>query len=129
MNNIDIPVSVGELFDKITILRIKLKRFADAAKRKNVKLELEALEKAVTKVPVSGPELDALVGQLEEVNNTLWDIEDGKRQAERDQNFGADFIELARQVYIRNDKRAEIKRKINMLTGSVIIEEKSYNPY
>lgn len=129
MNNIDIPVSVGELFDKITILRIKLKRFADAAKRKNVKLELEALEKAVTKVPVSSPELDALVGQLEEVNNTLWDIEDGKRQAERDQNFGADFIELARQVYIRNDKRAEIKRKINMLTGSVIIEEKSYNPY
>jgi len=129
LNNIDIPVSVGELFDKITILRIKLKRFSDAAKRKNVKLELEALEKAVTKVPVSGPELDALVGQLEEVNNTLWDIEDGKRQAERDQNFGADFIELARQVYIRNDKRAEIKRKINMLTGSVIIEEKSYNPY
>lgn len=129
MENIEVPVSIGELFDKITILRIKSRRLSDEVKRKNVVIELEALEKVVSKVSVSGPELDALVAALEAVNNELWDIEDGKRQAERDKKFDEHFITFARQVYIKNDKRAEIKREINMLTGSTIVEEKSYAAY
>lgn len=119
------PVAVGELFDKITILKIKTTRLGDPSKAANVRRELAALEQAAEQVPAS-PGLDALVTELTEVNNGLWDVEDGKRRHEREGRFDADFIALARRVYIENDRRAAIKRRINDLTGSTLVEEKSH---
>jgi hypothetical protein len=123
------PISAGELIDKITILRVKARRIGDAAKQANVRKELELLEAvAVGELPPS-TELDALTAELQAVNAALWDIEDGKRDCERRQDFGPDFVALARRVYIDNDRRAAIKRQINLLTGSAIVEEKSHQPY
>ena len=122
---IEIPVSVGELFDKITILRIKAVRLSDAGQLANVGRELESLEAVASAVPASA-RLEALVGQLQAINDALWDVEDGKRAHEREGRFDADFIELARRVYRENDQRAEIKREINRLTGSTLVEEKSH---
>lgn len=122
---IEIPVSVGELFDKITILRIKAERLSDAGQLANVRRELESLETVAAAVPGS-TELDALVGRLQAINDALWDVEDGKRAHERGGRFDADFIELARRVYRENDQRAAIKREINRLTGSTLVEEKSH---
>jgi Family of unknown function (DUF6165) len=127
MSEISVPISAGELLDKITILRIKEQRITDPAKLANVRKELRALEhvwRSAVRLPVDDEE-----AQLTHVNETLWNIEDHIRDEERRKNFGARFIELARQVYLTNDRRAEIKRAINLRLGSVLIEEKSYRPY
>lgn len=122
---IRIPVAVGELFDKITILRIKAARLSDAGQLANVGRELAELEAAAVGVPRSD-ELDGLVGRLQAINDALWDVEDGKRAHEREGRFDADFIELARRVYRENDQRAAVKREINRVTGSALVEEKSH---
>ena len=122
---IRIPVSVGELFDKITILKIKAARLSDAGQLENVRRELEELEATAAAVPAS-PALDDLVSRLQAINDGLWDVEDGKRAHEREGRFDADFIALARRVYKENDQRAALKREINRVTGSTLVEEKSH---
>jgi hypothetical protein len=128
MKDILVPISPGELLDKITILRIKSARMADAAKVANVRLELSLLEQtwreAVGSADVADDER-----ALQAVNERLWVIEDDIRDKERAQAFDARFIELARSVYIENDERAAIKKRINLKLGSRIVEEKSYKPY
>ena len=121
------PISAGELIDKITILRIKAPRIAPE-KRANVRHELELLE-AVAARELAGVDLDALTAELTAINAGLWDIEDGKRDCERRGDFGPAFVALARSVYIENDRRAAVKRRINDAAGSEIVEEKSYTPY
>lgn len=118
------PISVGELIDKITILSIKAERIADPTKQANVVNELVKLKEIQAELRL--PDLGDLYKQLYFVNSELWFIEDSKRQCEKDQNFGPDFIEHARNVYKNNDLRAKIKNEINKLVGSTIIEEKSY---
>jgi hypothetical protein len=121
------PISVGELYDKIVILEIKAELIADPARRQNVLRELAALDAVRRRdVVVVPPELEAVFGELKVVNRRLWDIEDALRQHERDARFDARFVELARGVYRENDHRAALKRRINELTGSEIVEEKSY---
>jgi len=121
-----VPVSWGELLDKITILQIKQERIADAAKRANVTTELKALS-AIADVAMA--QAAALLAGLKAVNEELWDIEDRIRDKERDKSFDAEFIELARAVYVTNDRRADLKRQMNILLGSALVEEKSYQPY
>jgi hypothetical protein len=123
------PISAGELIDKITILRVKASRIGDAAKEANVRTELALLEDTAARELRQSPELENLVAQLTDINAALWDVEDGKRDCERRQDFGPDFVALARRVYIDNDRRAAVKRQINALAGSEIVEEKSYKPY
>ena len=127
MQDILIPISPGELLDKITILRIKSARMKDAAKLANVRLELGLLEKTWREA-VQG-DVSADERALQNVNERLWDIEDRIRDKEAVQTFDRDFIELARSVYIANDERAAIKKRINQKLGSRIVEEKSYRPY
>ena len=127
LQDILVPVSPGELLDKITILRIKVERTTDASKRANVRHELTALEDVWDRVGVAG--LDADVEALAAVNARLWDIEDQIRDKERQQVFDAEFIALARSVYMENDARAAIKKRINTALGSRIVEEKSYSDY
>ena len=129
MTNILVPVSPGELLDKVTILRIKSQRMSDPAKLANVRHELELLERTWTEAGQSYPELHADVAALQAVNERLWDIEDDIREQERRQDFGARFVELARAVYFENDERAAIKKRINTGLGSKIVEEKSYRDY
>ena len=124
-----IPVSAGELVDKITILRVKAQRIGDPAKEANVRKELELLEASAREHLPATAEFQALVAELTEINAQLWDVEEGKRDCERRQDFGPAFVELARAVYVENDRRARVKRQINALTGSDIVEEKSYRPY
>lgn len=119
------PISVGELLDKLTILSIKVSRLSDPAKIENVTKELIQLRAIADGIQDSN-ELQLLYKQLLLVNTQLWDIEDMKRKHEQEQRFDDDFIYLARQVYLKNDFRAEIKKKINLLVGSDIVEEKSY---
>ena len=121
-----VPISVGELFDKISILELKEQAIADSARRANVMREREALEAVRRREIAATPELEALHAELRAVNRALWEIEDKLRAHERDAAFGGDFVELARRVYRENDRRARIKRQINALTGSDIVEEKSY---
>lgn len=123
------PISTGELFDKITILEIKRERIGDPSKVGNVENELTALRQTASDNGLEAFLSDPLVSDLRAINGELWDIEDGKRDCERRQAFGADFIALARKVYLFNDKRAAIKRAINEATGSAVVEEKSYAPY
>ena len=123
------PVSAGELIDKITILRVKATRIGDAAKEANVRAELALLEATAAKELPASAELERLTAELTEINAALWDVEDGKRDHERRQDFGSSFVQLARRVYIDNDRRAAVKRQINALVGSEIVEEKSYKPY
>ena len=129
MKDILVPISPGELLDKITILRIKQVRIPDAAKLANVKLELALLEQTWRDCGCDAQELAADVRALQEVNERLWDIEDRIRDKEAKQSFDRDFIELARAVYVCNDERAAIKKRINVLLGSRLIEEKSYKQY
>lgn len=119
------PISPGELIDKLTILDLKAERIADPDKRANVLRERAAIG-AVAK-RLQHAELEALRAQLLAVNGALWDIETALRNHEARQDFGSDFIALARQVYVRNDTRAAIKRRINDIFGSDIVEEKSYD--
>ncbi len=129
MLDLRVPVSVGELLDKIAILEIKAERITDPAKRANVLRELEVLREVWDASPLAGLDLADLRRALREVNERLWDIEDAIRDKERLGDFGAAFIELARSVYLHNDERARIKREINRLTGSALVEEKSYREY
>jgi hypothetical protein len=123
------PISAGELVDKITILRVKAARIGDPAKEANVRKELAMLEAIAAQALPASAAIDELTGELAQVNAALWDIEDGKRDCERRQDFGDRFVALARSVYIENDRRAAIKRAINEAAGSDIVEEKSYKPY
>ena len=127
--SIMIEVSAGELIDKITILEIKAERIKDPGKLLNVRCELEQLQGVCEDNIQPGGTLDTLSRELRNVNEQLWDIEDRIRERERDKNFDAQFIELARSVYRINDRRAELKQQINSLLGSKIVEEKSYQPY
>ena len=129
MQAIKIPISPAELLDKITILRIKSKRMSDPKKLHNVRLELEALEAIWAGSAYAGAAIDAEVDSLMTVNERLWVIEDDIRDKERAQAFDVEFIRLARSVYVENDERAAIKRRINSKLGSAIVEEKSYRAY
>jgi len=122
------PVSAGELVDKITILRVKAERI-DASKVDNVRKELALLEAVAARELPASDALEALSAELTAINAALWDIEDGKRDCERRGDFGPQFVALARSVYIENDRRAAVKRAINLAVGSEIVEEKSYQPY
>ena len=123
---VSIEVSVGELFDKITILKIKQKKLTDQEQIENVNKELAYLE---SKAFNNDPEVNALVEELQSINEQLWDIENGKRKCEADKFFGAKFVKLARYVYIKNDDRAKIKKMINIITKSDVVEEKDYTKY
>lgn len=127
--DIQVPISPGELIDKITILRIKAARITDAGKRANVKLELELLERVWQECGLPVTQVAADEAALQDVNTRLWDIEDRIRDEERAQRFGPEFIALARSVYVENDERAQLKKRINLALGSRIVEEKSYQPY
>lgn len=129
MKDILVPISPGELLDKITILRIKSARMTDATKLRNVRVELEALETTWRDSGAAIPEVAADEAALQKVNEDLWDIEDRIRDKERVGEFDAVFIELARAVYITNDERARLKKSINVALGSRLVEEKSYQPY
>jgi hypothetical protein len=129
MTEIKVPVSPGELLDKITILRIKSQRMSDPAKLSNVRLELRSLEDTWESSAYAKADIKADVAALLSVNERLWVIEDDIRDKERAQAFDAEFIRLARAVYVENDERAAIKRRINTKLGSSIVEEKSYREY
>jgi hypothetical protein len=129
MSEIKVPISPGELLDKITILRIKSQRMSDPAKLSNVRLELRALEDTWSASAYANINIEADLNALLSVNERLWVIEDDIRDKERAQAFDAEFIRLARAVYVENDERAAIKRRINTTLGSSIIEEKSYRDY
>ena len=123
-----VEVPLGEVVDKITILRIKAAQIRDEARRGNVLRELTTLEAAWSEEqgPVDGL---AELAALQDVNQRLWDVEDALRDLERAQRFDADFVALARSVYVLNDERAAVKRRINDRLGSRLVEEKSYQPY
>ena len=129
MNQINVPISPGELLDKITILRIKARRITDPAKLDNVRRELEELQDTWSRSAFDGAGIGAEIEALMVVNERLWVIEDEIRDKERAGAFDAEFIRLARAVYHENDARAAIKRRINLQLGSSIIEEKSYTDY
>jgi hypothetical protein len=129
MNDIVVPISPGELLDKITILRIKAARILDAAKLANVQLELALLESVWRESGCAQPSVAQDEHALLHVNERLWDIEDRIRDKEAKQTFDREFIELARAVYLANDERAAIKKRINLQLGSRIVEEKSYKQY
>jgi hypothetical protein len=129
MNDVLVPVSPGELLDKITILRIKSARMKDAAKLANVRLELQLLEKTWRDSGCAAQDLGGDEQALQSVNERLWDIEDRIRDKEAVKAFDQEFIELARSVYICNDERAAAKKRINLSLGSRIVEEKSYKKY
>ena len=120
------PCSVGELMDKVTILRIKAERISDAAKLRNVRHELALLETLLGEERLTGADLEPIVDKLAAVNARLWDVEDALRICERDKDFGPRFVVLARSVYVINDERAALKRALSNLSGSALIEEKSY---
>ena len=129
MSEIHVPVSFGELLDKIAILQIKSERMADPVKLANVRSELAALEQAWMAHPAAGGDIVGLRAQLKAVNERLWVIEDDIRIKEKAQAFDDDFIRLARSVYFENDERARIKKDINLALGSAYVEEKSYQDY
>jgi len=123
------PVSPGELIDKLTILAIKSRRIGDPAKLANVRVELDALRACWQASRYAGADIAPDEAELMAVNERLWDIEDRIREKERQRAFDAEFIELARAVYVENDKRAAAKKRINVALGSAIVEEKSYAAY
>jgi len=129
MSEILVPVSFGELLDKIAILQIKSERMVDPAKLANVRNELSALERTWMGHPAAGGDIARLRADLKSVNERLWVIEDDIRIKEKAQAFDAEFIELARSVYFENDQRARIKKDINLALGSAYVEEKSYEDY
>ncbi len=129
MNEIQIPISPGELLDKITILQIKAERIDDPVKVANVKTELEMLTRVWDETVEADAEITALTAELKSINESLWEIEDDIRDEERNKRFGDRFIELARAVYVTNDERANAKKKVNLHLNSTIVEEKSYQDY
>lgn len=126
---ITVPVGAGELVDKITILTIKSERISDETKLINIRHELSLLTLAQAEALGHWTELPPLRDQLKSINETLWEIEDDIRECERAKDFGSRFVELARAVYVTNDRRARAKRAIDELVGSPIMEEKSYAEY
>ncbi|NUO73858.1 MAG: hypothetical protein HOQ10_14225 [Frateuria sp.] len=129
MSLIQVPVSHGELIDKITILEIKARQISDPAKLANVRNELDLLNATWSGDAASRTDIGAERARLLAVNEALWDIEDRIRLKEKAQAFDAEFVELARSVYFRNDERAAVKREINLKLGSQLVEEKSYQDY
>ena len=129
MSQISVPIAHGELIDKITILEIKSERIGDSLKLANVRNELDLLNETWSADPSSRTDIAAERARLRSVNEALWDIEDRIRLKEKSKAFDAEFVELARSVYIRNDERAAIKRTINQKLGSTLVEEKSYQDY
>ena len=126
---IKVVLSVGELIDKITILQLKMKFIKNKEQLNNVKYELETLKPLLKENNLETPKINKLLTELYEVNLKLWKIEDKIRDKERQSDFSDEFISLARSVYYTNDKRADIKKKINFISGSELIEEKSYAKY
>jgi predicted nucleic acid-binding Zn-ribbon protein len=126
INIMKIEVSNGEITDKLTIIEIKLERISDEAKLVNLRKEYDVLNEAVSQIIDKN---DPLYKELYDINCQLWDIEDRIRDLERNKDFGQDFIETARAVYFTNDKRSDVKRRINEKTGSNLVEEKSYEDY
>ena len=123
-------ISVGELFDKITILNIKTKKIHDSEKLNNIKKELSVLNHQASSIDVKEQALlTQNIEKLQLINEELWDIENYKRECEANKDFGEKFIELSRDVHFKNDIRAQIKKEINLLTDSSVIEEKEYSKY
>ena len=129
MNSPQIPVSWGELLDKITILQIKLENLTSKSALKNVERELKQVQSIFTQYRPEKIEAKQLEMDLKQINQQLWDIEDKIRDKERNKAFDDDFIQLARDVYITNDERSRVKGKINDMFGSELVEEKSYAEY
>jgi len=129
MENIQVPVSPGEVLDKITILEIKSERMKDPKKLANVRIELKLLQDSWAAAVTDDEVIRDLHIQLKEINETLWEIEDNIRDKERQKAFDQEFTNLARAVYITNDHRSRIKKELNLHLGSQIIEEKSYQDY
>ena len=129
MSLITVPVSYGEVIDKITILEIKSERIADPDKVKNVRNELQLLERTWTDAIRGKADISDARARLKAVNEDLWEIEDNIRVSEARKDFGDEFIKLARAVYVTNDRRADIKKEINLALGSELVEEKSYEDY
>ena len=129
MSLVSVPVSFGELIDKITILEIKSERMDDAEKVANVRHELALLEKTWSDVAEKSADVSNARSRLKAVNESLWEIEDEIRVKESRRTFDDEFVELARAVYVTNDQRANIKKEINLALGSELIEEKSYQDY
>ncbi len=129
MQDILVPISPGELIDKLTILQIKSERMSDAAKVANVRIELQLLESTWREASHGKPDITAEWAALKKINEKLWVVEDDIRDKERAKEFDARFIELARAVYVINDERAAVKKQINTKLGSRIVEEKSYSAY
>ena len=129
MNNPRVPISWGELFDKITILQIKLENLTSKNALNNVGREFKQLHSILIKYFPNSIEAKQLEEELKQINQQLWDIEDNIRDKERNRSFDDEFIQLARSVYIINDERSRIKRKINDIFGSEFVEEKSYSEY
>jgi hypothetical protein len=126
---LNVQTSPGEFLDKLTILEIKSERIADPAKLANVRHELELLRATWAASPLAARDVTALVAGLRAANETLWEVEDRLRACEAERRFDAEFVELARTVYHTNDRRAAIKRQLNLQLGSELLEEKSYKPY
>jgi hypothetical protein len=124
--SITAPIAVAELIDKISILEIKAERIADPAKLRNVRAELQSLNGIKSAAGLDTAEIEVFSGELKSINAELWDIEDAIREHEARRDFGERFVALARSVYLTNDRRAGVKRRINLLFGSEIVEEKSY---
>ncbi len=129
MKDILVPISPGELLDKITILQIKSERIDDPSKLANVNTELQLLSEVWREAVTPDATIESLRDELKRINEALWQIEDDIRDEERHRRFGERFIELARAVYVTNDQRAEAKKKVNLHLGSKIVEEKSYQDY
>lgn len=122
-------ISVGELFDKITILKIKTEKVKDLDKLKNIRTELEILNEEAKKITSLDNSLKEKIDKLKNINLELWDIENVKRELEAKKDFGDIFIRISRDVHFKNDQRALIKKAINSLTGSIVVEEKEYSKY
>jgi uncharacterized protein YukE len=129
MSLLKVPVSYGEVLDKITILEIKSERIADENKLKNIRRELDELNRTWAESGLAHQDLPRLKANLKAVNEALWDIEDAIRVKESRREFDDEFIRLARSVYVENDQRAAVKKDINLLLGSELVEEKSYKNY
>jgi hypothetical protein len=127
--HLNVQTSPGEFLDKLTILEIKSERIADPAKLANVRNELEQLRAVWAASPLAGRDVSRTVAELKAVNEALWEIEDGIRRHEAERRFDASFVELARSVYRNNDRRAALKRELNVALGSDLLEEKSYTEY
>lgn len=126
---VSVPISLGELLDKISILEIKNKKILNESKILNIKKELNSLNKVLDELNVNLSESNMLYNKLYKINLTLWEIEDSIRVLEKNEDFGEKFIKLARAVYITNDQRFEVKNDINKLFNSEYVEEKSYEDY